>query len=628
MSNPIEDYALIGDCETAALVSKSGSIDWLCWPRFDSEACFSALLGGPDRGRWQIVPAGSASGTHVSRRYLKNTLILETEFTSGDGADAVTLVDFMPLRQGQIPSHIVRLVVGKRGRMPMHAEFVVRFGYGGWTPWVTRCENGDLVAITGPDMVVLRTPVELRGRGLTTVGDFTVSAGQRLPFVLTYAPSHLPVPPPIDVAASLRLTKQFWQEWASAGRSTELYPDVVTRSLITLKALTHAPSGGIIAAPTTSLPEHLGGTRNWDYRFCWLRDATLTLLSLMNSGHYDEARAWRDWLLRAAAGSPSELQIMYGIRGERWLAEREVPWLDGYENSKPVRIGNAAAGQLQLDVYGEIMDAAHHARARGLQNAAGWDLQCALLRHLETAWRNPDAGIWEVRGGPRHFTHSKVMAWVAFDRAIKGIEVFGFNGPLERWRRIRAEIHDEACRRGFNTNVGAFVQAYDSEHLDASALLIPQVGFLPPEDPRIQGTIAAIEKKLMRGGFVLRYDTAVAKDGLPPGEGAFIPASFWLADAYVLLGRSADARRLFKQLVGLCNDVGLLAEEYDISTQRLLGNFPQAFSHIALVNTAYNISNAIKPSEQRSGQRCLAEERTQENLQRRGDSVSRKAPVV
>jgi GH15 family glucan-1,4-alpha-glucosidase len=628
MSSPIEDYALIGDCETAALVSKSGSIDWLCWPRFDSEACFSALLGGSDRGRWQIVPAGSASGTRVSRRYLENTLILETEFTSADGADAVTLVDFMPLRGGQISSHIVRLVVGKRGRVPMHTELVVRFGYGGWAPWVTRCENGDLVAIAGPDKVALRTPVELRGQGLTTVGDFTVSAGQRLPFVLTYAPSHLPLPPPIDVVASLRLTKKFWQEWAGAGRSTELYPDIVTRSLITLKALTHAPSGGIVAAPTTSLPEHLGGTRNWDYRFCWLRDATLALLSLMNAGHYDEARAWRDWLLRVAAGSPDELQIMYGIRGERWLAEREVPWLDGYEYSKPVRIGNAAASQLQLDVYGEIMNAAHQARANGLQNEAGWDLQCALLGHLETAWRSPDAGIWEMRGEPRHFTYSKVMAWVAFDRAIKGIEVFGFKGPLERWRRIRGEIHDEVCRRGYNANVGAFVQAYDSEHLDASALLIVQVGFLPPSDLRIQGTVAAIERKLMRDGFVLRYDTAVAKDGLPPGEGAFIPSSFWLADAYVLLGRSADARRLFKQLVGVCNDVGLLAEEYDIGARRLLGNFPQAFSHIALVNTAYNISNVIKPSEQRSGHRRLAEEQMQENLQGGGASVSRKARVV
>ncbi len=603
MQSRIEDYALIGDCETAALVSKNGSIDWLCWPRFDSGACFSALLGDANDGRWRIAPAAAGTDIRVSRRYLHNTLILETEFTSADGTGAAVLVDFMPLRGGRVSSHLVRLVIGKRGSVPMRTELIIRFGYGGWVPWVTRSESGDLIAIAGPDMVLLRTPVKLRGEQMTTVGDFVVSAGQQVPFVLTYAPSHLPLPEPIDVDASLRSTKEFWQAWANAGRTRE---QIVVRSLITLKALTYAPHGGIIAAPTTSLPEQLGGSRNWDYRFCWLRDATLTLLSLMNAGYYDEARAWRDWLLRAAAGSPEQIQIMYGVTGKRWLAEREVPWLDGYENSKPVRIGNAAADQLQLDVYGEVMDALHQARAGGIQYlAAAWEFQRSLLGHLESVWRTPDDGIWEVRGERRHFTHSKVMAWVAFDRAIKSVESFGLEGPLEHWRGIRAEIHEEVCRRAFNTNLGAFAQAYDSDLLDASALLIPQVGFLPADDARVQGTVAAIERRLLRGGFMLRYDTAATKDGLPPGEGAFLPSSFWLADAYVLSGRTADAQRLFDQLVGLCNDVGLLAEEYDIAAQRLLGNFPQAFSHIALVNTAFNIGDATKPCEQRSGHKRL-----------------------
>jgi GH15 family glucan-1,4-alpha-glucosidase len=606
MPSRIEDYALIGDCETAALVSKDSSVDWLCWPRFDSEACFSALLGDANHGRWLIAPA-AGTDIQISRRYLHNTLILETEFTSAAGA--VVIIDFMPLRGGKVSSHLVRLVVGKRGSVPMRTEFIVRFGYGGWVPWVSRSEAGDLIAIAGPDLVVLRTPVELRGERLTTVGEFVVSAGQQVPFVLTYAPSHLPLPEPIDVDAALRSTKEFWQAWASAGRTTEQHSEIVTRSLITLKALTYAPHGGIIAAPTTSLPEQLGGSRNWDYRFCWLRDATLTLLSLMNAAYYEEARAWRDWLLRAAAGSPEQIQIMYGVTGKRWLAEREVPWLDGYENSKPVRIGNAAADQLQLDVYGEVVDALYHARVGGLQYlAAAWEFERSLLAHLETVWRTPDDGIWEVRGERRHFTHSKVMAWVAFDRAIRTVETFGLEGPVEHWHRIRAEIHDEVCRRAFNSNLGAFAQAYDSDLLDASTLLIPQVGFLPPDDERVQGTITAIERKLIRGGFVLRYDTGATKDGLPPGEGAFLPSSFWLADAYVLTGRTADAQRLFERLVGLCNDVGLLAEEYDIDARRLLGNFPQAFSHIALINTAYNIGHATKPCEQRSGHRRLGAE--------------------
>jgi GH15 family glucan-1,4-alpha-glucosidase len=602
MASRIEDYALIGDCETAALVAKDGSIDWLCWPRFDSAACFSALLGDTSHGRW-LVAAAPAPGIKVSRRYLPNTLILETEFTSADGKDAAAIVDFMPLRQGRDTSHLVRLVVGKRGQMRMHTELVVRFGYGGWVPWVSRTDAGELVAIAGPDMVVMRTPVELRGEGLKTVGDFIVSAGQQIPFVLTYAPSHLPLPKPIDVDAALGFTAEFWQTWASKARTTERYSEILIRSLITLKALTYAPHGGIIAAPTTSLPEWLGGPRNWDYRFCWLRDATLTLLSLMNAGYFDEAKAWRDWLLRAAAGSPDQIQIMYGITGTRWLAEREVPWLGGYEGSRPVRIGNAAAGQVQLDVYGEVMDALHHARAGGLQYlAAAWDFQRALLDHLEKVWRDPDDGIWEVRGERRHFTHSKVMVWVAFDRAIQSVEMFQLEGPVEHWRRLRAEIHEEVCQRAFNVKLGAFSQSYDSDLLDASTLLIPQVGFLPPTDPRVLGTIAAIERRLLRGGLVLRYDTAAASvDGLPPGEGAFLPVSFWLADAYMMIGRTSDAQQLFERLLGLCNDVGLLAEEYDVGSQRQLGNFPQAFSHIALVNTAYNVSQTTKPCEQRSG---------------------------
>src|SRR5215475_12246957 len=607
MASRIEDYALIGDCETAALVSRNGSVDWLCWPRFDSAACFAALLGDANNGHWQIAPiaSGTSATMRVERRYVHDTLILETEFVTADGS-AVVLIDFMPLRQGRVASHLIRLVVGKRGAVPMRTTLIVRFGYGGWMPWVTQNDTGELLAIAGPDLMVLRTPVKLRGEGFTTIGDFTVAAGQQVPFVLSYGQSHLALPEPVDALAALRATQEFWQSWTAQRRRID-YPDgIVTRSLITLKALTYAPTGGIVAAPTTSLPEELGGPRNWDYRFCWLRDATLTLLALMNAGYYEEARAWRDWLLRAAAGSPGDIQIMYGVGGERWLAEREVPWLGGYESSKPVRIGNAAADQLQLDVFGEVADALYHARIGGLeQSAPAWDFGRALLAHLETAWRNPDEGIWEVRGGRKHFTYSKVMAWVAFDRSIKWVEMFGMRGPAERWRRVRAEIHEEVCRRAFNPALGAFAQSYESDQMDASALLIPQVGFLPPDDPRVLGTIRAVEQKLLRGEFVLRYDTGTTNDGLPPGEGVFIPCSFWLADAYVLTGRLADAQRLFERLIGLCNDVGLLAEEYDFGAQRVVGNFPQAFSHIALVNTAYNIAATQKPCEQRSGSPSL-----------------------
>jgi GH15 family glucan-1,4-alpha-glucosidase len=598
----IEDYGLIGDCETAALVCKDGSIDWLCWPRFDSGACFAALLGDTDNGRWRIAPADK--NVRTTRCYRPNTLILETSFVTADGE--VVLIDFMPLR-GQA-SHLVRLVVGKRGTVPMSTELVIRFDYGASVPWVKRTDEGDLLAIAGPDMLVLRTPVELRGERLTTVGDFPVTAGQTIPFVLMYAPSHLPAPDPVDAQDALRRTQEFWEEWTSTHRSTGMYADSVSRSLITLKALTYAPTGGIVAAPTTSLPERIGGPRNWDYRICWLRDATLTLLSFMNAGYYDEARRWRDWLLRAAAGSPSQIQIMYGLAGEKRLAEWEVPWLSGYEGSKPVRIGNAASDQLQIDVFGEVMDALHQARVGGLHHLAeGWDFQRALLSHLEKIWSLPDEGIWEVRAGPRHFTHSKVMAWVAFDRAIKSAETFDLEGPIDHWRKVRGEIHEQVYEKAFNHRLGAYVQAYESDQLDASTLLIPAVGFLPPDDARVRGTIEAIERRLMRNGFVLRYDTAAANDGLLPGEGAFLPCSFWLADAYVLLGRGDDARKLFERLLSLRNDLGLLSEEYDPRAKRLLGNFPQAFSHIALINTAHNLERVDKPCEQRSGNKSLAE---------------------
>jgi GH15 family glucan-1,4-alpha-glucosidase len=601
MPSPIEDYALIGDLHTAGLVARNGSLDWLCWPRFDSGACFAALLGGPENGRWLIAPADPQP--RVSRRYRENTLILETEFTTAEGS--VVLVDFMPVpdpeRLGQA-STVARLVIGKTGTVRMHTELIIRFDYGSIVPWVTRPEGGALRAIAGPDMVTLRTPVELRGENLTTRGEFTVAAGQTIPFVLSYRRSHLPAPKPVDPEAELAETTSFWTGWTKRHAGTGSFDEAVNRSLITLKALTYRPTGGLVAAPTTSLPEQLGGPRNWDYRFCWLRDATLTLLSLMNAGYYDEAKAWRDWLLRAAAGSPEQIQIMYGVAGERRLVEWEVPWLTGYEGALPVRIGNAAANQLQLDVFGEVMDALHQARVGDLNHSsAGWDLQMALLARLEAIWQQPDEGIWEVRSGPQHFTHSKIMAWVAFDRAIKSIEAFGLPGPSDRWRAIRAAIHAEVCDKAFDRQRGAFVRAYGSSSLDASALLIPTVGFLPPTDPRVRSTVAAVERDLLHDGFVLRYDTTTAADGLPPHEGAFLACSFWLVDAFVMLGRGDDARALFERLLALRNDVGLLAEEYDPAARRLVGNFPQAFSHIALVNSAHNLTREQKPAEQRSG---------------------------
>ncbi|UEM21380.1 glycoside hydrolase family 15 protein [Skermanella mucosa] len=596
MPSRIEDYALVGDCETVALVDRNGSIDWLCWPRFDSGACFAALLGGPEHGHWIVAPV--ESGPRVSRHYRNGTMILETDFVTADGA--VTLIDFMPLRGAA--SDLVRIVVGRRGQVTMRTELVLRFGYGTMIPWVTRLPDGTgLRAIAGPDMVVLRTTVPLHGENLKTLGEFTIHAGESASFVLTYGPSHLRLPEPVDPVAALKDTEAFWQEWSSRCQHTGEWRDAVLRSHITLKALTYRPTGGIVAAPTTSLPEQLRGPRNWDYRFCWLRDATFTLLSLIDAGYLEEACAWREWLLRAAAGSPQQVQIMYGVAGERHLNEWEVPWLPGYEGSQPVRVGNAAFGQLQLDVFGEVIDALYQARVAGLPGSeAGWALERALVDHLETVWKEPDEGIWEVRGGRRHFTHSKVMAWVALDRAIKGVETLGLKGPVEHWRKLRRTIHEDVCRNGFNSDLSSFVQSYGSTELDASLLLIPLVGFLPPSDLRVQQTVNAIEQRLVVDGLVLRYNTGEAADGLPPGEGAFLACSFWLVDNLALLGRHNDARALFERLLDLRNDVGLLAEEYDPRTGRHLGNFPQAFSHLALANSARNLSAGLRPATQRA----------------------------
>jgi GH15 family glucan-1,4-alpha-glucosidase len=595
MSTPLEDYALIGDCETAALVSRAGSIDWLCWPRFDSAACFAALLGTPDHGHWSI--SACEPGARVARRYRDNTLVLETHVETTSGS--ATIIDFMPIRGRN--SDVVRLVRGVRGRTRFRTELILRFDYGRTIPWVTHLADGTFRAIAGPDMVLLYSPVRLRGHDLRHTAEFEVAGGETVPFVLVHGASHLPPPECIDPETALASTEAFWREWAASCVSCGDWDDAVTRSLITLKALTYAPTGGIVAAPTTSLPERLGGVRNWDYRFCWLRDATLTLLALMNAGYYDEAVAWRDWLLRAAAGAPDQLQIMYGVGGERRLDELELQWLPGYESSRPVRIGNAAHGQLQLDVFGEVMDALHQARHGGLPiTREGWEFQRALVTQLESVWHLPDEGIWEVRGARRHFTHSKIMAWVALDRGIRDAETFGLEAPLGRWRQLRDRIHDEVCGRGFNADQGAFVQAYDTTALDASLLLIPTLGFLPPHDVRVRGTIAAIERHLMVDGLVLRYHTTATEDGLPPGEGAFLACTFWLADAYVLSGRVDDARAIFDHLLSLRNDVGLLAEEYDTRAGRMLGNFPQAFSHVALVNTAHNLGRASKPARQRA----------------------------
>ena len=600
MAALIEDYALLGDCETAALVSRAGSVDWLCWPRFDSGACFAALLGAREHGRWSIAAADDAARIH--RRYRGNSLILETDFVTTEGT--VTLIDFMPLRGTN--SDLVRMVVGRRGRVTMRTELVIRFDYGSVVPWVNRLDDGSLCAIAGPDMLVLRTDVELQGHGLSHTGEFSVAAGETASFVLTYSPSHLPPPRAVDPRAALVETEAFWERWAGRCSYRGEWPEAVSRSLVTLKALTYRPTGGIVAAPTTSLPEQIGGTRNWDYRYCWLRDATLTLLAFMDAGYFEEAEAWRNWLLRAAAGTPQQLQIMYGVAGEHRLLEWEVSWLPGYERSSPVRIGNAAHTQRQIDVFGEVMDALYQGRRGGLPaSTEAWKLAQALVRHLEEIWQEPDDGIWEVRGGRRHFVHSKVLAWVALDRVIKGAEQYGLaTSSLERWRAVRQRIHDDVCHNGFDPSLGSFVQSYGSKQLDASLLQIALVGFLPADDERVRGTVRAIEQRLVVDGLVMRYDTGTSVDGLPPGEGAFLACSFWLADNYILQRRRDDARALFERLLALRNDVGLLAEEYDPRLQRQVGNFPQAFSHVALVDTALNLDSAERPAEQRGAVRA------------------------
>lgn len=593
MSCRIEDYGLIGDCGTAALVGRDGSIDWLCWPAFDSDACFAGLLGTREHGRWQIAPAEAV--TKSSRRYRDDTLILETRFETASGV--VTLIDFMPSRGHA--SDVVRLVRGVSGRVKMRMELIIRFGFGTDIPWVKRTEDGNaLLAICGPDMTVLRTPVQTRGEDMTTVADFEVGAGETVPFVLTYGPSHLPVPKPIDPEKALRQTEEFWIDWCSHCTYQGAHRDLVMRSLITLKALTYRPTGGIVAAPTTSLPEKLGGARNWDYRFCWLRDATFTLLALMNSGYTEEASAWHNWLLRAVAGAPENMQIMYGIMGQRRLLEWEAGWLPGYEGAQPVRIGNAAHAQLQLDVYGELIDAFHQSRVAELQLDEGsWELECTVLAHLAEVWDQPDHGIWERRGEGRHYVSSKVLTWVAFDRGIKSAEKFGLKAPLQRWQTLRDAIHRDVCERGFDRERNSFVESYGSQWLDASILLLPAVGFLPASDPRVRGTIAAIEKYMMRDGFVLRHDPREITDERQPIEGAFLACSLWLADAYVLAGAIDKAQALFDRVVAVANDLGLLAEEFDSGEGRQTGNFPQALTHIALINTAHNLSDAMKPVE-------------------------------
>jgi len=586
MAAKIEDYALVGDCETAALVDRNGSIDWLCWPSFSSEACFCALLGSEESGYWRISPADGAFTS--TRKYRDHTLILETTFESDDGA--VKLIDFMPIREHH--SDVVRILEGLRGSVPMRMELALRFDYGRTVPWVTALNDG-VRAIAGPNLAMLHASVAVRGEDLKTVADFTIEAGKQVWFTLTYGTSYEPEPACINVEQAEKDTENFWRRWAGRLKYEGRYRDAVERSLITLKAMTYRPTGGLVAAMTTSLPERTGGKRNWDYRYCWLRDTTFSLLALANAGYYDEATAWQDWLLRALAGSPDQVQIMYGLKGERQLVEWEADWLPGYENSKPVRIGNAASTQVQLDIYGEMLDCFYHAQqslaARGEEEFRALAL---LLDHLEKIWREPDEGIWETRGGPRQFTYSKMMAWVAFDRAVKIAEELHYRAPVERWKSIRNAIHEEICRNAYSHEKKCFVQAYGSDQLDAALLLMPIVGFLPEDDPRIRATVEAIERELVVDGFVRRYDTAKVNDGLPPGEGVFLACSFWMVSSLKAIGRGDDARKFFERLLSLANDLGLFSEEYDPQSKRLLGNFPQAFSHIALVNAAFELEGA------------------------------------
>ncbi len=588
----IEDYALIGDTQTAALVGRDGSIDWWCVPRFDSGAVFAALLGNPDHGRWLLTPAGGIRS--IERTYRDDTLVLETTFRTDDGD--VRITDCMPIRNRTVD--IVREVECLSGRVPMHMELVIRFDYGSIVPWVGRSDGG-LRAIAGPDALFLHSPVETHGAGPATVADFVLEAGDRLAFTLAHHASHTPVPRTFDGHRAVADTARWWRHWVKQCEYDGEWRDAVVRSLITLKALTYAPTGGIVAAPTTSLPEWIGSVRNWDYRYCWLRDTTLTLLALTFGGYTEEALAWRDWLIRAAAGDPADIQIMYGVAGERRLTEFEVDWLPGYLDSAPVRIGNAASEQFQLDVFGEVMATLYRTRRLIPDPGAhrdSWTLELALMDCLEEKWRHPDEGIWEVRGPREHFTHSKGMAWLAFDRAVRNVEDFGLPGPVHRWRAQRDEVHAQICDEGFDTELNSFVQAYGSKRLDAAVLMMPIAGFLPGSDPRVKGTVEAIERHLMHDGFVARYQTDPrgAVDGLPPGEGTFLPCSFWLADNYALIGREHDARELLERLLALRNDVGLLAEEYDPAANRQLGNFPQAFTHVCLVNTASHLSVVAK----------------------------------
>ncbi len=586
----IEDYALIGDTQTAALVGNNGSIDWWCAPRFDSASTFGAILGDQRHGRWKIAPAGGLQST--TRRYLDDTLVLETTFITDEGT--VTVTDCMPIRQRSVD--IVRVVEGVSGRVPMRMDLTIRFDYGSIVPWV-RHIDGALLAVGGPDAVILRTPVHTHGVEQETIADFVVEPGDVVPFVLAWHPSNADPPRPLDGRRAVTDTARWWRKWAKRSKYEGEWHDLVTRSLITLKALTYAPTGGIVAAPTTSLPEWIGGVRNWDYRYCWVRDATFTLLALIEAGYLDEAQAWRDWLVRAVAGSPKDLQIMYGAAGERRLTELELAWMPGYEGSSPVRVGNAASGQFQLDVYGELFDANFHAMEAGAEPDADLsNIQIALLEWLEGAWHQPDDGIWEVRGDRQHFVHSKVMAWVAFDRAVRASASYDIDADvIARWRQQRREIHFQICDEGYDVNKQAFTQAFGSKRLDAAVLMIPLVGFLPPTDERVQNTLKAVERELMHEGFVVRYETGRVDDGLPAGEGAFLPCSFWYVDNLALMGRRDEARTMFQRLAGLTNDVGLLSEEYDPIAKRQLGNFPQAFTHIQLVNSAFNLSDATGP---------------------------------
>jgi GH15 family glucan-1,4-alpha-glucosidase len=585
MAAKIEDYGLIGDCETAALVDRNGSIDWLCWPDFSSEACFAALLGSEDNGYWKIAPQTGEWTT--TRCYRQGTLTLETTFEQADGA--IRLIDFMPVR-GQ-HSDVVRIVEGIRGKVAVRMELALRFDYGRTVPWVTRIDDG-VRAIAGPNLTVLHASVAVHGEDLKTVAEFDMSRGERVWFTLTYGNSYRPDPHPIDAEKALEETHHFWQRWSSRMKYEGKYRDAVERSLITLKAMTYRPTGGIVAAVTTSLPEAIGGERNWDYRYCWLRDTTFTLLALTNGGYFDEAAAWQDWLLRALAGSPDQVQIMYGLKGERQLVEWEIDWLSGYENSKPVRIGNAASLQVQLDIYGEMLDSFFHAQGSMHRHTEDdFRVLVLLLENLEKIWQQPDEGIWETRGGRQQFTYSKVMAWVAFDRAVLLAERLQYDAPVERWKSIRDTIHKDICAKAFNDEKNSFMQAYGSSQLDAALLLMPVVGFLPGSDPRMSGTVAAIQRALMPAGFVLRYDTAKVDDGLPAGEGVFLACSFWMVSSLKAIGRAEEARALFERLLTLRNDLGLLSEEYDVASERLVGNFPQAFSHIALINAAYDLED-------------------------------------